>query len=110
MNLIQMSVLHENFLRQRVVPILKERFPKMEQNIASSAQRIATDYSMLAQFASQQLDVWCNEFGGLKLSFIADKEREERLFWLRQFLQRKDTSLTHSQLESIDDMFCKWKR
>tara|TARA_R110001599_G_scaffold5266_4_gene26479 strand:- start:7954 stop:9294 length:1341 start_codon:yes stop_codon:yes gene_type:complete len=98
-----------NFLRQRVVPILKERFPKMEQNIASSAQRIATDYSMLAQFASQQLDVWCNEFGGLKLSFIADKEREERLFWLRQFLQRKDTSLTHSQLESIDDMFASGK-
>jgi tRNA(Ile)-lysidine synthase len=94
-----------NFLRQRVVPILKERFPKMEQNIASSAQRIATDYSMLAEFASMQLDVWCNDFGGLKLSFIADKVRDERLFWLRQFLQRKGTSLTHSQLESIDDMF-----
>ncbi|WP_421849696.1 tRNA lysidine(34) synthetase TilS [Marinomonas sp.] len=94
-----------NFLRQRVVPVLKERFPKMEQNIVSSAQRIATDYAMLSQFAQQQLTVWSDAFGGLDLSFIMDKPAEERFFWWRYFLQSKDVSLPQAQLESVDAMF-----
>lgn len=93
-----------NFLRQRVVPILKERFPKMEQNIVSSAQRIETDYLMLSQFAHHQLEEWCNDYGGFDLSFISDKSLEERLFWLRYFLQGKNVSLPHIQLENIDNM------
>lgn len=94
-----------NFLRQRVMPILKERFPKMEQSIASSAQRIATDYNMLVTFANQQLTHWCNESGGFELSFIEHKARDERLFWLRHFLQREHVSLPHAQLESVNSMF-----
>lgn len=94
-----------NFLRQSVVPVLKERFPKIEQNIVSSAQRIATDYAMLSQFAQQQLTVWCNEFGGLDLSYIVDKSIEERIFWWRHFLQDKGVSLPQAQLESVDAMF-----
>lgn len=94
-----------NFLRHSVVPILKERFPKMERNIVSSAQRIATDYVMLSLFAQQQLSAWCNDFGGLVLSNIADKPVEERLFWWRHFLQDKGVSLPQAQLESIDAMF-----
>lgn len=94
-----------NFLRQSVVPVLKERFPKMEQNIVSSAQRIATDYAMLSLFAQRQLVAWCNELGGLVLSNIADKSIEERLFWWRHFLQDKGVSLPQAQLESIEAMF-----
>ena len=94
-----------NFLRQSIVPVLKERFPKMEQNIVSSAQRIATDYAMLSQFAQQQLVLWCNEFGGLDLSYIVDKSIEERLFWWRHFLQDKGVSLPQAQLESVENMF-----
>lgn len=94
-----------NFLRQSVVPILKERFPKMEQNITSSAERIATDYEMLSKFAYRQLAAWSNEFGGLDLSCIADKPFEERVFWWRYFLQDNDVSLSQSQLESVEAMF-----
>ena len=93
-----------NFLRHSVMPLLKRRFPKMERNIASSAQRIETDYSMLSRFAYRQLEEWCNDFGGLKLSFIAEKTLDERLFWLRQFLQYNELSLPHAQLESIEQM------
>ncbi|WP_235963564.1 tRNA lysidine(34) synthetase TilS [Marinomonas colpomeniae] len=93
-----------NFLRHRVVPILKERFPTMEQNIVVSAQRIETDYRILSQFAYRQLEEWCNEFGGLNLSFITKKAVGERLFWLRHFLQSKGLSLPHAQLESIEKM------
>ncbi|WP_417561394.1 tRNA lysidine(34) synthetase TilS [Marinomonas sp.] len=94
-----------NFLRRRIVPALKERFPRMEQNMVSSADRIATDYAMLSQFAQQQLSVWCNPFGGLELSNILDKPLNERLFWWRHFLQTKNVSLTQSQLESVEVMF-----
>lgn len=94
-----------NFLRQSIVPVLKKRFPKMEQNILSSTQRIATDYAMLAQMAQQQLAVWCNEFGGLDLSCIAGKAIDERLFWWRHFLESKGFSLPQPQLESIEAMF-----
>jgi len=93
-----------NFLRQRVVPILKERFPKMEQSITSGAQRIETDYLMLSRFAEHQLVKWCNEYGGLDLSFISDEPLEERLFWLRHFLQSKNISLPQLQLENIEQM------
>jgi tRNA(Ile)-lysidine synthase len=94
-----------NFLRQSVVPGLKKRFPKMEQNILSSTRRIATDYTMLSRFAQQQLTAWCNEFGGLDLSYINDKPMDERLFWWRHLLQGKGVSLTQSQLESVEAMF-----
>lgn len=94
-----------NFLRQSVVPILTERFPSMEQNIVSSTQRITTDYAMLAQFAQQQLAMWCNEFGGLDLSHFAEKSTDERLFWWRYFLQGNGVSLPQSQLESVEAMF-----
>ncbi|ETX10728.1 tRNA(Ile)-lysidine synthetase [Marinomonas ushuaiensis DSM 15871] len=93
-----------NFLRQRVVPILKERFPKMEQNIASGAKRIETDYLMLSRFAERQLAKWCNEYGGLDLSFLSEESLEERLFWLRHFLQNKSISLPQLQLENVEQM------
>jgi tRNA(Ile)-lysidine synthase len=94
-----------NFLRHSIVPVLKERFPKLESNIASSAQRIKTDYAMLDQFARRQLEDWCDDFGGLDLSVLVRKARDERLFWFRQFLQIHNVSLPHSQLESIESMF-----
>lgn len=94
-----------NFLRQSVVPVLKRRFAQMERNIASSAQRVAVDYLMLSQFANQQLTQWCDAFGGLKLSYLADKNLDERLFWWRYFLDSHGVSLPHAQLESIEAMF-----
>lgn len=94
-----------NFLRRSVVPVLKKRFPTMEHSIASATQRLSIDYAMLSLFAQQQLSAWCNDFGGLVLSNIADKPLEERLFWWRHFLQGKDISLPHAQLESVDLMF-----
>ncbi|NLQ18196.1 tRNA lysidine(34) synthetase TilS [Marinomonas sp. M1K-6] len=94
-----------NFLRHRVVPVLTARFPAMERNIVSSSQRMATDYAMLSQFAQQQLAVWCNAFGGLDLSYIANKPVDERLFWWRHFLQANGVSLTQAQLESVEAMF-----
>ncbi|MBR7887332.1 tRNA lysidine(34) synthetase TilS [Marinomonas sp. A79] len=94
-----------NFLRQGVIPVLKTRFPQMEQQISVTAQRIAADYRILAGFANQQLDQWCDEYAGLPLRFVVEKPREERLFWLRYFLLRWDISLPHSQLGSIDGMF-----
>jgi tRNA(Ile)-lysidine synthase len=94
-----------NFLRQRVIPILQERFPKMEQSIVSSSQRIATDYAMLSQFAEQQLVAWCNAFGGLDLSYLISKSTDERLFWWRYFLLGKGVSLPQAQLDNVDAMF-----
>lgn len=93
-----------NFLRNQVLPVLSSRFPHLEKSIASTAQRIATDYAMLEQFSAQQLDVWCNESGGFPLSYLNDKPLDERLFWLRQFLQTKHISLPQSQLESVNAM------
>ncbi|MCB5161662.1 tRNA lysidine(34) synthetase TilS [Marinomonas algarum] len=94
-----------NFLRRQVMPVLKSRFAHMEQSIGSTAQRLATDYAMLSRFAHQQLDIWCDASGGLPLRCIADKPREERLFWLRHFLSRQHVSFPHAQLESVDGMF-----
>lgn len=94
-----------NFLRQQVIPVLKARFPKMEQRVASTAQKVATDYAMLAEFANQQLDQWCNEYDGFPLHCIAEKTYEERLFWWRYFLLRKGVSLPQAQLDSVDGMF-----
>lgn len=94
-----------NFLRQSVVPVLQERFSNLEQSITSCTQRIAMDYAMLDQFAQQQLAVWCNEFGGLNLSYLSKKTTDERLFWWRYFLLGHAVSLTQSQLESVDMMF-----
>ncbi|TYL47251.1 tRNA lysidine(34) synthetase TilS [Marinomonas sp. IMCC 4694] len=94
-----------NFLRQSVLPTLKQRFPQMMQSVGSTAQRVATDYTMLAMFADQQLDVWCCQNGSLPLRHIVDRPHDERLFWLRYFLSRWGVSLLHSQLISIDEMF-----
>ncbi|MGR0279958.1 tRNA lysidine(34) synthetase TilS [Marinomonas dokdonensis] len=93
-----------NFLRQSVIPPLVSRFPKMQENIASTAQRIETDYTMLARFAEQQLASWCNPKGGLILTELAELAAEERQFWLRHFLAQHDISLPHRQLVNLDTM------
>ncbi len=93
-----------SFLRHHVLPVIKSRFSHLEQKVGSTAQHIATDYNILDQFSIQQLYIWCNESGGLPLSYLDDKPPDERLFWLRQFLQIKHISLTQSQLENVNIM------
>ncbi|MFI8619813.1 tRNA lysidine(34) synthetase TilS [Marinomonas sp. NPDC078689] len=93
-----------NFIRHRILPTLEIRFPKMEQSIGLTAQRVATDYSMLAEFSAKQLVDWCDAFGGLILQHLTAMPEEKRLFWLRHFLQEKRVSLTHTQLESVAAM------
>lgn len=93
-----------NFLRHKILPKLEEHFPHLEQRIVSSSQRIATDYAMLEALSEQQLNNWCNQWNGLVLSFLKNKTRAERLFWLRCFLQTQHISLSHPQLESIERM------
>ncbi|MEL0635999.1 tRNA lysidine(34) synthetase TilS [Marinomonas sp. TI.3.20] len=93
-----------NFLRHRIIPTLETRFPQMEHSIASTAQRLATDYSMLADFAAKQLLDWCSPAGGLILSNFRTLSSDKRLFWLRHFLQERGVSLSHAQLESLDFM------
>ncbi|WP_245959059.1 tRNA lysidine(34) synthetase TilS [Marinomonas pollencensis] len=93
-----------NFIRHRIVPTLEVRFPKMEQNIASAAQRIATDYAMLAEFAQVQLKDWCNLSGGLILRHLEALPEDKQRFWLRSFLQGKSISLSYAQLENVLSM------
>ncbi|WP_067013831.1 tRNA lysidine(34) synthetase TilS [Marinomonas spartinae] len=93
-----------NFLRHQVLPRLEEHFPHLEQRIVSSSQRIATDYAMLEVLSEQQLRSWCDQWNGLMLSFLKDKNQEERLFWLKHFLQTKHISLPYPQLENIERM------
>lgn len=94
-----------NFLRHSIVPNLQQRFTKLESNIGSTAQRIQTDYTVLAQLSSQQLACWSDEFGGLMLSNLDALPLGEKVFWIRQFLAKFDISLPHAQLTSITTMF-----
>lgn len=94
-----------NYLRYSVVPNLQQRFPSLESNITSTAQRLQTDYSMLAKFSNQQLSSWSDDFGGLELSHLAELPLDEKAFWIRQFLAKSDLSLPHAQLVSITNMF-----
>lgn len=93
-----------NFIRHRILPTLKTRFPQVERHLVSTAQRVATDYTMLADFAAQQLVDWCNPDGGLELTYLVDLSVDKRLFWLRHFLQEKDISLSYAQLSSLASM------
>ncbi|MCV2403798.1 tRNA lysidine(34) synthetase TilS [Marinomonas sp. C2222] len=94
-----------NYLRHSVVPSLQQRFPSLESNIVSTAQRIETDYSMLAKLSHQQLASWSDEFGGLVLSHLAELPLDDKAFWVRQFLAKFDISLPHAQLISVTNMF-----
>ncbi|AEF55644.1 tRNA lysidine(34) synthetase TilS [Marinomonas posidonica] len=94
-----------NFLRQKVIPLMKTYFPNMEQSVSFMTQRVTTDYEMLVSLSAQQLSNVSNADGGLDLSWLYQQPTLQRRFWLRQFIEQKNNSLTQAQCDSVLNMF-----
>jgi tRNA(Ile)-lysidine synthase len=77
-----------NFLRQRVIPLLRDRWPEIASTAARSASLCAEQESLLDEIAADDLAVSRHSDGSLDISRLdkLSKPRRNQLFrfWLRQ--------------------------
>ncbi|TBR43462.1 tRNA lysidine(34) synthetase TilS [Marinomonas agarivorans] len=91
-----------NFIRHHIMPVMEKMTPKAAEKIADSTQRLALDYAMLETLAQEKLSRWQAEDGSLSLLSLQKMEQQERLFWLRQYLQGCEINLTQPCLEALE--------
>ncbi|WP_316673923.1 tRNA lysidine(34) synthetase TilS [uncultured Tolumonas sp.] len=91
-----------NFLRQRVIPLLRERWPEMAVTAARSAALCAEQETLLDEIAKTDLFACQHVDGSLQIELLeslSPARRHQLLrFWLRQ---QTGTVPSHAQLQKI---------
>nr|WP_321271355.1 tRNA lysidine(34) synthetase TilS [uncultured Tolumonas sp.] len=91
-----------NFLRQRVIPLLRERWPEMAVTAARSAALCAEQETLLDEIAKTDLLASQHRDGSLQIELLdrlSSARRNQLLrFWLRQ---QTGTVPSHAQLQKI---------
>jgi len=91
-----------NFIRHRIMPVLEEFEPQAAQRFTQAASRVAFDYRMLTRFALEALTQYKAADGSLWLSKLVTYSLDEKVFWLRHYLQELSISLTQPQLLELE--------
>ena len=91
-----------NFLRQRVIPLLRERWPEIAVTAARSAALCAEQETLLDEIAKTDLLASQHRDGSLQIEALASLSPARRnqvlRFWLRQ---QTGTVPSHAQLQKI---------
>ena len=91
-----------NFLRQRVIPLLRERWPEMAVTAARSAALCAEQETLLDEIAKTDLFACQHVDGSLQIELLASLSPARRnqllRFWLRQ---QTGTVPSHAQLQKV---------
>lgn len=90
-----------NKIRQELLPNLKTIAPKIEEQLANTASRIYTDYSILDRLARRVLLANSNEWGGLILADLHKQPIGEQIYWLQYYLREHAINATYAQLENL---------
>jgi tRNA(Ile)-lysidine synthase len=76
-----------NYLRHRVLPLLRQRWPALDRSVAASSALLGEQASLLEEIAGEDLDK-CSERGSLLLSVLRglSPQRQSNLLacWLRK--------------------------
>ncbi|EAQ67509.1 cell cycle protein [Marinomonas sp. MED121] len=94
-----------NHIRHQIIPKLQAFEPQAECRIEQAAKRLAFDYQMLANLSRDKLSAWQAQDTSLKLDAIAALDQEQRVFWLRQYLELFSISLTQAQVLAVNESF-----
>ena len=90
-----------NYLRQRVMPLLKQRWPSMAATLSRSARLCAESEGLLAEYA-QQLLAACQVTEGLSIPALKQLSVAQQKLVLRHYLQRRAFPLpSEIKLETI---------
>jgi len=91
-----------NFLRHEVMPVLKSRWPSMEQSILRSAKLCADQEALLQELLEDKLAAMTGEYSELSISMLNEQSTQARNQLIRMWLQ-KQSSLMPSlrQLELL---------
>lgn len=104
----QSSLYDRNFLRLKVLPALKERWPRVVERLSATSQLLRDERRMLDQYLDQELSgLSQGKFilnGGLLASFTPYKRKTLIRRWLSDL---QGDALNEAQLARIDqDFFC----
>lgn len=104
----QSSLYDRNFLRLKVLPALKERWPRAVERLAATSQLLRDERRMLDQYLDQELRGLSQDAfilnGGLLASFTPYKRKTLIRRWVHNL---QGDALNEVQLAQIDqDFFC----
>lgn len=101
-----------NFIRHKILPLLKERWPSVTETITRSAAHCAESEKLLNEYASQLTTSCINQHNRLRVSLLKSLSLIQQKLVLRYWLKRQgfvlpsDTQLTnalHMLLEAAKD-------
>lgn len=91
-----------NFLRHHVTPVLKNRFPAIEQTVSRSASLCAEQESLVQELLQDKLTQSIDEDNSLDLNVLLDSSLALRHALLRLWLEKQSFQLpTYAQLHQI---------
>lgn len=99
------DVFSRNHIRHHIIPKLKAFETGAETRIEQAARRLAFDYQMLANLSNEKLANWQASDASLKLNELALLPQDQRMFWLRQYLEQFSLSLTQAQMQAVEASF-----
>ncbi|PPD39221.1 MAG: tRNA lysidine(34) synthetase TilS [Methylobacter sp.] len=89
----QHSDYDRNFLRNEIVPLLKQRWPALDKTVARAAGHCAEAQTLLHRFAGQLSDTAINADHTLSVSHLLALPEVEQKLLVRHWLQRLDEKM-----------------
>lgn len=77
-----------NFLRQQIIPSIKQRWPSFASSVARSARLCAAQEELLDELLRPQLIEMCDQFEGLSIPELASYSKLKRNYILRLWLEQ----------------------
>ncbi|CAH0524960.1 tRNA lysidine(34) synthetase TilS [Vibrio hippocampi] len=77
-----------NFLRQEVIPSIKQRWPSFTSSVARSARLCAAQEQLLTELLQPELTKLCDELGGLSIVELAAYSQLKRDYLIRLWLEQ----------------------
>jgi len=90
-----------NYLRQKVTPLLSERWPKMAMQLSAAARRAGEAESLLAELIEPKLEQLISSDGGLSCDGLLAASTQMQRYLLRAWLAKhRPLAPTESQLRA----------
>ncbi|WP_274968416.1 tRNA lysidine(34) synthetase TilS [Succinimonas amylolytica] len=96
-----------NFIRNRVTPLLRERFPDCAEATALTVEHLAMEERVLERHIAALLKENTQKFPGISIpvlnlgGFSRERERDEVMLVIREFLRRQNLTPSRGKLEEL---------
>lgn len=93
-----------NYIRQRVMPLLVDRWPKAAESLSRTSNQLGQAKQQLEELFESQLKAMRGSKGQLLIASLVDLAEPKRIALIRAWLKKLNLSLSSKHLGTIDQM------